>query len=316
MKLDRLLAITMALLNQKRISAAELSERFEVSLRTVYRDMETISQAGIPIVSFPGADGGYEIMAGYRLEKQLLSLDDFSSICAALRGYRAMTDNEDIEGLIEKIGALNPGSLSNTERSSMEISYTVSSRDKEKIRLLNAAIRDLRLVAFEYIDRNGAETARVVEPHGIFLKGYSWYMFGYCRTRLDARVFKLSRMIKLDTRLETFVQRPITLRDMEREFKDKISFTSFETRLRFDSSVKTRVRDEFPIEDIAAPPGGPIEVTGRYPSLASAVRHVLSFGASVQTIAPPELISEVTRQIEAMAELYRRADEKEPTSRF
>ncbi|WP_245599968.1 helix-turn-helix transcriptional regulator [Paenibacillus harenae] len=108
MKLDRLLAITMTLLNQTRVSATDLAERFEVSLRTIYRDMESINLAGIPIVSFPGSDGGYEIMPGYRVDKQILSLDDFSSICSALRGARTATDSSDIDGLLERIGALMP----------------------------------------------------------------------------------------------------------------------------------------------------------------------------------------------------------------
>lgn len=158
MKLDRLLAITMALLNQNRISATELAERFEVSLRTVYRDMETINQAGIPIVSFPGADGGYEVMPGYRLDKQVLSLDDFASICTALRGYQSVADNDDIEELLEKIGAINPSSAAKSAQANVSIDYSSSSGEKQTIRSLNAAIHELQVVSFDYIDVSGAET--------------------------------------------------------------------------------------------------------------------------------------------------------------
>ncbi|WJH35793.1 HTH domain-containing protein [Paenibacillus sp. CC-CFT747] len=109
MKLDRLLAITMTLLNKTRVSAAELAERFEVTPRTIYRDMEAINLAGIPIVSFAGSDGGYEIMPGYRLDKQLLSMDDFSSIISALRGARSATESTELDRLLERIGALASG---------------------------------------------------------------------------------------------------------------------------------------------------------------------------------------------------------------
>lgn len=104
MKLDRLLSITMALLgSRKRLTAEDLAERFEVSLRTVYRDIETLSQAGIPIISYPGPDGGYEIMPSYRLDKQMLTLEQLYSLYSAVRGIQTATDNPDLTGLLEKI---------------------------------------------------------------------------------------------------------------------------------------------------------------------------------------------------------------------
>lgn len=130
MKLDRLLAITMTLLNQPRISATDLSKRFEVSLRTIYRDMEAINQAGIPIVSFAGSEGGYEIMQGYRLEKQVLSLEDFSSICSALRGVRSATDQSEIDRLIERIGVLMPEPSTTRDQIYMDLDFKPAPNDK------------------------------------------------------------------------------------------------------------------------------------------------------------------------------------------
>ncbi len=106
LKLDRLLAITMLLLNRRRVSAKELSERFEVSLRTVYRDLETINQAGIPVVSYSGMAGGYEIMDQYRLDRQFLSLEELQAIIIALKGMRSSLEDHDIGSLLNKVGAM------------------------------------------------------------------------------------------------------------------------------------------------------------------------------------------------------------------
>ncbi|WP_168123807.1 WYL domain-containing protein [Paenibacillus sp. HB172176] len=165
MKLDRLLAITMALLNQTRVSATDLANRFEVSLRTIYRDMESINQAGIPIVSYPGADGGYDIMSGYRIDKQLLSLDDFTSIITALRGIQSATESPDIESLLERFGALRPPNPSQAvhDHGSVDLDFKLTPNDREKFTVLQNAIKSLRLVRFHYLDGQGNDSERKVE---------------------------------------------------------------------------------------------------------------------------------------------------------
>ncbi|MDQ0062940.1 helix-turn-helix transcriptional regulator [Paenibacillus harenae] len=174
MKLDRLLAITMTLLNQPRVSATALAERFEVSLRTIYRDMEAINQSGIPIVSYPGADGGYEIMSNYRIDKQVLTLEDFSSIYAALRGIRTATDSSDDHELLDKIGAMIPGSADTAKAdiSRIDLDFKPTPNDKLKFGPLHDAIKELHLVRFAYLNNKGEESERTVEPMGLYLKGY------------------------------------------------------------------------------------------------------------------------------------------------
>ncbi|MBB6733221.1 helix-turn-helix transcriptional regulator [Cohnella zeiphila] len=305
MKLDRLLAITMTLLNQPRVSATELAERFEVSLRTIYRDMESINQAGIPIVSFPGSDGGYEIMAGFRIDRQMLSLDDFSAIFSALRGTRSATDNPNLDELLEKIGALMPrtsGSAGQDMPIDMDFSPTPS--DKEKMGPLHQAIRELHLVRFEYLDNKGTETERTVEPMGLFLKGYVWYLYAYCLTRSDIRVFRLTRMLKLRVLPETFVRRAYTLQDVEEQFMSRADFSKVVAELRFGPKVKTRVRDEFGFGQVTENPDGTLSVKAPYSSLDRALQNVLSYGSHATLLGPPELIEELKRQVRELAMKY------------
>jgi predicted DNA-binding transcriptional regulator YafY len=306
MKLDRLLAITMTLLNQPRVSATALAERFEVSLRTIYRDMDAITQAGIPIVSFPGSDGGYEIMSGYRIDKQMLSLDDFSAICAALRGARSATADSDMDGLLERIGALMAPrpSAGAADAVPVDLDFTPVPNDKHKIALLQQAIKKLHIVRFEYLDNKGKETERSVEPMGLFLKGYVWYMYGYCLTRSDYRVFRLSRMLQLQLTTETFVRRPYSLRDVEQQFMSQADFAKVRAVLRFEPDVKTRVRDEFGYDQVTSHADGSLSVTAHYSSRERAVQNILSYSSYVTIVEPPELIAELQRHIRNMAANY------------
>jgi predicted DNA-binding transcriptional regulator YafY len=305
MKLDRLLAITMTLLNQQRVSATELAERFEVSLRTIYRDMESINQAGIPIVSFPGSDGGYEIMPGYRIDRQVLSLDDFSAIVSALRGVRSATDNSDIDELLERIGAMIPGLSNGTGTANVDLDFTPRSNVKDKIGPLHKAIKEFHLVQFEYLDKKGKETERTVEPMGLFLKGYAWYFYGYCLTRSDFRVFRLSRILHLKELPEPFVRRNYSLQDVEQQFRNQVNFAKMKVVLLFRPAVKTRVRDDFGDDQVSTNPDGSLSVIASYSSVDRAVQNILSYGANVLIVDPPELIEEIQRHIKNMVKNYK-----------
>ncbi|WP_141500454.1 helix-turn-helix transcriptional regulator [Paenibacillus luteus] len=304
MKLDRLLAITMTLLNQTRVSATSLAERFEVSLRTIYRDMESINQAGIPIVSFPGSDGGYEIMSGYRIDKQILSLDDFSSIFSALRGVRSVTDSTDFDGLLERIGAIMPNQA-RADQMNVDFDLTPTPNDKQKIVLIHQAIKDCQLVQIDYLDNKGTETERTIEPMGLFLKGYVWYLYGYCLMRSDIRVFRLSRMLQIRTMPERFSRRNYSLQDVEQQFMGIAIFARVRAELLFDQELKTRVRDEFGSDEVVANADGTITVITFYSSMENAIRSILSYSSYVTVIEPPDVIEELQLHIRKLALKYK-----------
>lgn len=304
MKLDRLLAITMTLLNQPRVSATDLAKRFEVSLRTIYRDMEAINQAGIPIVSFAGSDGGYEIMQGYRLEKQVLSLEDFSSICSALRGIRSATDHLEIDRLIERIGALMPGQKTAGDQIYVDLDFKPAPNDKVHMGPLHQAIKNFQYVSFTYLDNKGAETERKLEPMGLFLKGYTWYLYGYCLTRMDIRVFRLSRIGDLQILTEHFVRRDYTAQDVEEQFMKRADFKKVHAVLLFQPGTKTRVRDEFGFDQVLENSDGTLSLTTYFSSMERAIQKILSYGSMVKVLEPQDLIMNMQLQIKKMMELY------------
>lgn len=304
MKLDRLLAITMTLLNQSRVSATDLAKRYEVSLRTIYRDMEAINQAGIPIVSFAGSDGGYEIMQGYRLDKQVLSLEDFSSICSALRGVRSATDQFDIDRLIERIGALMPGHNTAKEHAYVDLDFKPAPNDKAHMGPLHKAIKALQCVTFTYLDNKGTETERKLEPMGLFLKGYTWYLYGYCLTRMDVRVFRLSRILDLQILPEPYTRRDYTLQDIEARFMSQADFKKVRAVLCFQPEMKTRVRDEFGFDQVLVNADGTLSLTTYFSSSERAIQKILSYGSMVKVMEPSDLIRCMRHHIRLMVELY------------
>jgi predicted DNA-binding transcriptional regulator YafY len=310
LKLDRLLAITMLLLNRKRVSAKELAERFEVSLRTVYRDLETINQAGIPIVSYPGLLGGYELTDRYRLDRQLLTLDELQSIIVALRGVRTSLDEQDVGRLLDKVGAL----VTHSERGSVEElseqliidinPWRGNEAEKETLRALRAAIQGSRLVRFAYTSSQGDSTGRVCEPMGVVLKGYIWYLYGYCRLRQDYRIFRLTRIERLEQLPDTFVRRPQKLEQLDYRWARREERAYARLVLRFQPRAKARVQDYFRQEQIVTEPGGTLLVTAVQPEEPWLYSMLLGYGADVQVLEPESVAQAVLAMAREVVRLY------------
>lgn len=304
MRLDRLFSITMMLLNHKRISATDLAARFEVSLRTIYRDMETINRSGIPVVSFSGSDGGYEIMQSYRLDRQYLSLEDLYSIYSALRGMQSATGDTGMTELLDRVGALISDKLHYLDTSGMLLDFAPASGPTEHLRTLHLAIKELRLVQLDYMDIHGAETQRMVEPMGLYLKSNAWYLWGYCRVRSALRVFRLSRMNRVRVMSETFSRRELSIEDVDADRVQSGTAPCVCVRLRFQAAVKTRVRDEFLPDQLKSGPDGTILADACYYTKESAIRHLMSYGTNVTLLAPSELVDDFRRHIAEIAKMY------------
>lgn len=196
MKIDRLLAITIYLLNHGKTSAQKLSQLFEVSVRTIVRDMDTLGQAGIPIVSSVGINGGYEILSTYVMEKQLLKDKEYSAIIIALKGFSSAYEDKRIEQIIEK---MNSFADSGDTAVAIDLSVVHENQDlNDRIRILEKAISDKQIVGFEYTNSNNETKYREAEPVKVVYKWYNWYLIGYYEKYEDYCMFKLSRMEQLE----------------------------------------------------------------------------------------------------------------------
>jgi predicted DNA-binding transcriptional regulator YafY len=310
MKLDRLLAITMLLLNRRRVGAQEIAERFEVSLRTIYRDVESINQSGIPIVSYTGADGGYEIMDQYRLDRQLLSLEELQSIVLALKSMHPSLEDQDMGGLLDKVGTLmSKAEQGEAEALSQQIVIDLNpwhggETEKEKLGILKKAVRDSRLVRFAYTNSQGEHYKRDCEPMGIVLKRYIWYLHAYCRLRKDFRIFRLSRIESLHALPEGFERRQLPSEELMNNWDRPNRPENIRLVLQFQPRVRARVQDYFAHGEIITQPDGTLLVTAFQPEEPWLYPILLGYGADVLILEPLSVAQAVLKKAQEVVQLY------------
>lgn len=314
MKLERLMTITILLLNRKRVQAQELAERLEVSLRTIYRDLDTLGQAGIPIVSYTGTEGGYEIMDSFRLDRQLLSLDELTALSTALRGLESTKayDGSNMDLLLSKVGAMvataEKGQAEEGERIQVDFTpWKNSEEDRSRYDSLRQAVNDRKLIRFKYTSRDSGEQEREVEPMALVLKTYSWYLHGYCRLRGDYRIFKLSRIRELSVQAESFPRREKSLAELNERWKKPeraAADTPIQAVLRFKASAAVSVLDRFDESEIERLPDGQLMVRTTYPNEKWLIGTVLYFMTDVMVLEPASVAMKVKRIATEIASQY------------
>lgn len=190
MKLERLISITYALLNQEVISAAALAAQHQVSPRTIYRDIEAICAAGIPVVSYQGSNGGFGIIEAYKMDRSLLAPDDVNSLITLLSSTTTVFRDSRTERTLDRLRTVQ----SSERVPSLTLDLGSWRMNNELLHELRKAITSRCVVRFRYVNAKNDRIDRLVEPVTLHFKYYAWYLHGYCRTRAAYRVFKLSRI--------------------------------------------------------------------------------------------------------------------------
>lgn len=311
MKVHRLLSIVMLLLTNKRVGARELAERFEVSLRTIYRDLETLGGAGIPIVSFSGPNGGYEIMERYHIDRQIVTLEDLRSIMTALNGLEASLKDQQLSDLVAKVGALiTKAEQAKQEEFGDELLFHANlwrgrSADGETISTLRRAARFRQVVRFRYVTLRGEEEERETEPVGLAWKGYAWYLHAWCRLRRDFRTFRLTRIRDLRVLEERFAPHGVNLKELdERWEKQSAEAPQIRMVLRFHQRQRVRVEEYFPPEEIMVDADGYFLVDTTHAEDEWLYGTLLGFGPDVAVLEPRRLADNIKQRALAIARLY------------
>ena len=190
MKTDRLYALTLYLLNHGKSSASELAKHFEVSVRTIQRDIDALCQAGIPICALTGTNGGYEVLSDFQMNNQLASEDEYAYIVTAINGLKTVTNNPVADDIYEKITAISKNS-----NTGMILDFSVLREGDEKLlQTLQSAVKNKQVVRFTYTNNGGETRLHCVEPIAVIYKWYAWYMLAYNTAKQDYRTYKLVRM--------------------------------------------------------------------------------------------------------------------------
>ncbi len=206
MKIDRLLGITIFLLNRGKVNARILSEKFEVSQRTIQRDIEDLNLSGIPIVSTYGANGGYEILDTFKMERQAACDSDYTFILTALKGLLTAYDNPKVKAVFEKILSVR-GNGGNSSNIFLDFGVLREGVDTSKLlNLLDSAISAKKAVSFDYTNADGITRNHEVEPIALTYKWYSWYLLAFSNYKKDYRLYKLVRMANIKVTNHPFLQ--------------------------------------------------------------------------------------------------------------
>ena len=311
MKIDRLLGIVVLLLNRRHATAGELAEYFEVSERTIYRDIDALGRAGIPVVTTQGAGGGVGLIDGFVLDRQLVTAEDISSIVTALKGLSSILDDSRYVAAREKVESL----VSDRSRPTVAREQEVVSVDllpwgqdaafRKSLGTLKRAALERHVVTFRYGSADGEITRRTVEPVSLHLKGYTWYLYGWCRLRDAFRLFKLSRMRDLAVGAERFAQRatPTGAPDVPDTNWATDTRERTDLRLRFDDSARARAEEFFGFDELTRTPAGS-EVTVRWPVDEWVYSFLLGFGDGLTVLGPADVRDEVRRRAAGILQKY------------
>ncbi|NUU61618.1 helix-turn-helix transcriptional regulator [Paenibacillus agri] len=313
MKIDRLLSIVILLINRRHIQAKELADMFEVSVRTIYRDIDTINAAGIPVLTTQGAGGGISLMEGYRLDRNVLTDQELADIFTALQGVSSSGGTEHTL-LMEKISSVIPPSQSAAFRSkTTQLIVDFSPRGlngplEERLTLLKEALEESVAVSFEYVDAEGHITLRSVEPYTLVLKGQAWYLYGICGLRQDFRLFKLLRMKSLVKETRTYTREDLPLEGLPWGGDWQREGSPVPCVLHFAAEGRHLAEDRFDAAELQPDGNGGYFVTIHYPEDSWLYGFLLAFGTSVEVLEPESIRHKLGKLAAEIAAKYAKQD--------
>jgi predicted DNA-binding transcriptional regulator YafY len=303
MKINRLLEIVLTLLNKETTTAKELANRFGVSTRTIYRDIDILSTAGIPVYTNKGSGGGISLLENYALNRALITEHERDNLLLALRTLQA-TKYPEIETILGKIGALFKNATP-SDWVRIELSPWGSGPNAEnKLLDIKRAILEHRVIACDYIDTNGIRSHRNIEPMQLLFKSQAWYLNGYCRTRCDIRAFRISSIKDLVITDEVFTRRP--LEDVKEEEPVVVTKKHVTLKLRFQPEDLYRVYDDFEEESIVRNTDGTYDVTVNFPEDEWVYGYIMSFGCYVEVLEPQYIRDIIQERMKKALELYQK----------
>lgn len=308
MKVDRLVSIIMILLDKERIGSQELADMFEVSPRTIYRDIDTINMAGIPVRSTSGVGGGFEIMQKYKIDRKVFSSADLSAILMGLSSLSNMIRGDELVNALAKVKSFIPADKAKditlkANQICIDLTSWMGNRNMQPyLEMIKTALQENNLLSFAYIDRYGNKTARTAEPYQLVLKSSHWYWQGYCHTRNDFRLFRLSRMSNLQMKEETFT--PREYQKPQLDFTDILATMQTKIKIRIHKSVMERVLDYCAYEQFL--PDGDEHFIVNFPFIENEYYYdiLLSFGDKCECLEPLHIRAEMKRRIHDIATLY------------
>ena len=300
MKIDRQIGILSMLLQKDTLTAPYLAEQFEVSRRTINRDIEDLCKAGIPIVTRQGINGGISIMENYKLDRTLFTHGEMQDILAGLRSLDSVNGTNRYGKLMEKLSVGSSDFMVGNQSVLIDLSSWYKDSLASKIEFIRTAVDNCKELEFIYYSPRG-ESVRCIEPYYLIFRWTSWYVWGWCKKREDFRLFKLNRMDKLQISEQMFVKRQAPMPDLSNE---RIFPGGIKVKALFDSECKWRLVEEFGSGCFAEQADGKLLFRADYTDKENLVTWLLSFRDKVELLEPEEIREEIKISIERMKKKY------------
>ena len=298
MKIDRMIGILAILLQQEKATAPYLAEKFEVSRRTISRDVEELCRAGIPLRTRQGANGGISIMEGYKIDSTLLTRSDMQAILEGLRSLDSVSGTSRYAQLMEKLSVGASSLVAGGQHMLIDLSAWSKSALAPKIELFREAIENGNLVSFKYFSPKG-ESLRTIEPYDLIFRWAIWYIWGYCLERKDYRLFKLNRMTEIKAG-NSFVKRQAPLPDLSNE---KVFPPVCQVKALIAPEYRWRLVEDYGPDCFVTQADGRLLFTFDFTDEDSILSWILSFREGAELLEPSKLR-------EKMAELGKKLYER------
>lgn len=290
MKINRLFEIVYILLDKEKVTAKELADHFEVSTRTIYRDVEDLSAGGIPVYMSKGKNGGIALLPNYLLNKTLLSESEKTNILSAVQSLNALDDSS-MEDLLSKLSSF----FGKQNTGYFEIDYNDwDDLIKESFKQAKQAVLSRKYLSFDYISSLNNKSRRTVEPYKLWFKQHTWYLKAFCLDRNETRIFRFSRMRNVEIINESFVPREIDFNTLMQEAHSSTT----EIILKIDAGARYRVLDEFSDKSVVQNEDGSYTVTLNMIEDDWVYGYLLSFGELATVIRPKRIRDIIQRKIE------------------
>ncbi|MCL1917278.1 MAG: YafY family transcriptional regulator [Peptococcaceae bacterium] len=302
MKITRLLEITTILLNRKTVTAKELAARFNVSTRTIYRDIDALSFAGVPVYMNKGHGGGISLLEEYTLSRTLLSENESEGLFLALKTM-SVTRYPEIDIILDKIGSLFKNCQNGDWISINFADWSCHPNEGNKFSDIRDAIINKIVIGFDYINVSGDKSTRFAEPEKLIFNTGTWYLIAYCLKRDMHRIFRLSRMKDVHLTDRHFIKRETPQEDYRGIQGYPTPFT--ELKLRFTDKVLNRLYDDFDEHLIHKNPAGSYDVTVSMPENEWLYGYILSFGHYVEVIEPAHIRKVIVDRIKETLKNYK-----------
>lgn len=301
MQISRLFEIVYILLNKKTITAKELAEHFEVSVRTIYRDIDTLSSAGIPIYATQGKGGGINLLDEYILNKSLLSENEQNEILFALQSLN-VTQNLETDKVLSKLSSLfNKNNINWIE---VDFSPWGSNKNQKcQFNSLKSAIISHQVIEFEYFSSSGEKSSRKVEPIKLIFKVNAWYLQGFCLSKKAYRTFKISRISDVKITGEIFIEK--SKKELHEDIQKYKLNNWIDIQLKISPDGAYRVFDEFEEKEIVKNQDGSFTVNTTLPEVEWMFNYILSFGTTVEVLSPQSIREIIQDKLEKLFKKYK-----------